>query len=83
MTFAAPMGGEAAAYDRGTGQLVNGEATITCPEHFRWVADEASMTVTITPLSAESQGIAVIAKSAGGFKVKELHGGTGNGGGGL
>ncbi len=36
------------------------------------------MTVTITPLSAESKGIAVIEKSNGGFKVKELHGGTGN-----
>ncbi len=32
--FAAPMGGEAAAYDRGTAQLINGEATVTCPDHF-------------------------------------------------
>ncbi|NND06253.1 MAG: hypothetical protein HKN87_07725 [Saprospiraceae bacterium] len=77
-TFAAPMGGEAAAYDRGTAQMINGEATVVCPEHFQWVADEASMTVTITPLSAESKGVAVIEKSNGGFKVKELHGGTGN-----
>ncbi len=76
--YAAPMGGEAAAYDRGTAQMINGEATVTCPEYFQWVADEASMTVTITPLSAESKGVAVIEKSNGGFKVKELHGGTGN-----
>ena len=58
--------------------MVNGEATVVCPEHFQWVADEASMTVIITPLSAESKGVAVIEKSNGGFKVKELHGGTGN-----
>jgi hypothetical protein len=76
--YAAPVGGEAATYDRGTAQLVNGEATIVCPESFRWIADDQSMTVTITPLSAESEGIAVIEKSAGGFKVKELRGGTGN-----
>ncbi|NND31903.1 MAG: hypothetical protein HKN76_04875 [Saprospiraceae bacterium] len=76
--FSAPVGGEAAAYDRGTATLVNGEATVICPEHFGWVADENSMTVTITPLSADSQGIAVIEKSNGGFKVKELNGGTGN-----
>ena len=76
--FSAPMGGEAAAYDRGTATLVNGEASVTCPEHFQWVADEQSMTVTITPLSAESKGIAVIEKAAGGFKVKELNGGLGN-----
>ena len=77
-TFSAPMGGEAAAYDRGTANLVNGEATVVCPEHFGWIADDKSMTVTITPLSAESKGIAVIEKSNGGFKVKELNGGTGN-----
>ncbi len=76
--YAVPMGSEAAAYDRGTAQLVNGEATIICPEHFRWVANGESMTVTITPLSAESKGIAVIEKGNGGFKVKELHGGQGN-----
>jgi hypothetical protein len=76
--YSAPVGGESATYDRGTAQLVNGEATIICDESFRWIADEQSMTVTITPLSAESQGIAVIEKSAGRFKVKELHGGDGN-----
>lgn len=76
--YSAPMGGEAATYDRGTANLVNGEATIKCPESFQWVADEGSMTVTITPLSADSKGIAVIEKSNGGFKVKELSKGTGN-----
>ncbi len=76
--FSVPMGGEAAAYDRGTAQLIDGEATVTCSEHFQWVEDEASMTVTITPLSAESKGVAVIEKANGGFRVKELNGGRGN-----
>lgn len=76
--YAAPVGGESATYDRGTAKLVNGEATVICPESFRWIADQASMTVTITPLSADSKGIAVIEKTAGGFKVKELHGGKGD-----
>lgn len=76
--FAAPVAGEAAAYDRGTARLINGEATVSCAEHFQWIADESSMTVTITPLSGESLGIAVVEKSAGSFKVQELHGGTGN-----
>ena len=31
----------------------------------------------ITPLSASSEGIAVVDKSAGSFVVKELRGGTG------
>jgi hypothetical protein len=76
--FSVPVGGEAAAYDRGTAQLVNGEATVSCPDYFGWVADDQSMTVSITPLSADSKGIAVIEKSATGFKVKELNGGSGN-----
>ena len=76
--YSAPMGGEAATYDRGTANLVDGEATIKCPESFQWIADAGSMTVTITPLSADSKGIAVIEKSNGGFKVKELSNGKGN-----
>ncbi|MBK8501756.1 MAG: hypothetical protein IPL46_05840 [Saprospiraceae bacterium] len=76
--FSAPVGGEAAAYDRGTARLVNGEASVSCPDHFTWIADEHSMTVSITPLSAESKGLAVIEKTAAGFKVKELNGGAGN-----
>ena len=36
------------------------------------------MTVSITPLSADSEGIAVVEKTNSGFKVKELRRGTGN-----
>ena len=78
IVYSAVTGGESASYDRGTAQLVNGEAHIIFPSHFRTVTDLNSMTVTVTPLSAESNGIAVIEKTAIGFKVKELHEGQGN-----
>ncbi|NND31901.1 MAG: hypothetical protein HKN76_04865 [Saprospiraceae bacterium] len=78
IVYSAVTGGESASYDRGTAELINGEAHITFPSHFRTVTDLSSMTVTVTPLSAESMGIAVIQKTATGFKVKELHKGKGN-----
>ena len=36
------------------------------------------MTVQLTPLSPDSQGLAVIKKGLDGVSVKELRGGTGN-----
>jgi hypothetical protein len=78
IAYGALSGGESGAYDRGTGQLINGEAYIQCPQHFQQIADPASMTVTITPLSADSKGIAVVEKTPDGFRVKELFNGTGN-----
>lgn len=76
--YASLEGPEAGAYDRGTATLVNGEATVTFSDHFELVANATTMTVLLTPLSADSEGMAVIEKTATGFKVKELHGGTGN-----
>ena len=35
------------------------------------------MTVMLTPLSADCQGLAVVEKTASGFRVKELFQGTG------
>jgi hypothetical protein len=35
------------------------------------------MTVILTPLSAESEGLAVVEKTAHGFKIKELRHGNG------
>ncbi len=73
------VGPEAAAYVRGTGQLINGQARITLPDHFVSVSDfNTGMTVQLTPLSAESKGLAVIEKGAGGLVVRELFSGTGN-----
>ncbi|MEM7369022.1 MAG: hypothetical protein AAF587_10525 [Bacteroidota bacterium] len=75
--YASLEGPEAAAYVRGTAQLVNGEGEVTFPEHFAAIANPQTMTVVLTPLSANSEGMAVIEKTANGFKVKELRQGSG------
>ncbi|MCB8942209.1 MAG: hypothetical protein H6658_00390 [Ardenticatenaceae bacterium] len=71
------QGSEAATYIRGTAQLVNGQATITFPDHFLAVASEQGMTIQLTPLSADSLGLAVIEKSLAGVQVQELYKGSG------
>jgi len=76
--YASIEGPEAAAYERGTAQLVNGEAQVDFSEHFELVANPETMTVILTPNSALSEGLAVIKKTATGIKIKELRNGTGN-----
>lgn len=76
--YACIEGPEAAAYERGTAQLINGEAFIPFSETFGLVANPTTMTVNLTPLSAESMGMAVIEKRSDGFRVKELMKGKGN-----
>ena len=76
--YASLEGPEAGAYERGTAQLVNGEALVPFSDHYTLVIAEDGMTVMLSPLSAESLGLAVIEKTKEGFKVKELYGGTGN-----
>ena len=71
-------GPEVAAYVRGTATLSNGIAEIEFPEHFQIVASEISLTVQVTPLSADSKGLAVTGKNSNGFEVKELFDGIGN-----
>ena len=63
--------------DAGTLQLVDGAATV-CSAPFKTYADQKKVTVQLTPLSAESKGLAVVEKFEGGFKVKELGNGKGN-----
>lgn len=75
--YASLEGPEAAAYIRGTAELINGEAIITFPDHFLAIATEAGMTVQVTPLSAESLGLAVVEKRLDGVVVRELQNGTG------
>ncbi len=70
-------GPEAGAYARGTAELVNGSATISFSEHFQLIATAENMTIMLTPLSGDSEGLAVIEKTTQGFVVKELRGGTG------
>lgn len=76
--YASIEGPEAAAYVRGTAMLTGGEAFVPFPEHFTLVANADTMTVIVTPLSADSLGLAVVEKSADGIRVKELHRGTGS-----
>jgi hypothetical protein len=78
IVYACIEGPEAAVYVRGTGHLVNGEAVISLPDHFVSVASPDAMTVWVTPHSAASLGLAVVAKRLSGVEVKELHRGTGN-----
>ncbi len=76
--YASLEGPEAAAYIRGTARLIDGQAIIEFPDHFRTVASPEGITVQLTPLSAESNGLAVVSKSLEGIQVQELNGGTGN-----
>jgi hypothetical protein len=76
--YASLEGPEAGAYERGTSKIVNGEVTVTFSEHFQLVGNMTTMTVILTPLSADSKGLAVVEKTATGFKIKELGQGTGN-----
>lgn len=76
--YASLEGPEAAAYVRGTGTLADGTGEVTFPEHFQLVANAQSMTVMLTPLSGQSKGLAVVEKTASGFRVVELLEGQGN-----
>jgi hypothetical protein len=78
IVYACVEGPEAAVYVRGTAHLVNGEAVISLPDHFGSVASPEGMTVQVTPLSADSLGLAIVTKRLSGIEVKELHRGTGN-----
>ena len=72
------QGTEAGTYIRGTAQLINGSVIVSLPDYFTQTIIANNITVMITPLSADSKGIAVINKSAGGFTAKELFQGQGN-----
>ncbi|MEM7658603.1 MAG: hypothetical protein AAF399_20935 [Bacteroidota bacterium] len=77
IVYACIEGPEAAAYERGTAELINGEAEIRFSEHFEIVANPETMTVLTSPRSPDSKGLATFEYTATGFKVKELHNGTG------
>ena len=76
--YASIEGPEAAAYVRGTATLKNGSADIEFPEHFEIVANPETMTILLTPLSANSKGMSVTKKGEKGFVVKELMNGDGS-----
>ncbi len=76
IVYACIEGPEAAAYERGTAELVNGQAVVKFSEHFSLLANPTTMTVILTPRSANSQGLAALEYSSEGFVVKELRNGT-------
>jgi hypothetical protein len=71
-------GPEAAIYVRGTAGLVNGRAYVQFPGHFSALASLDSVTVTLTPKSAASRGLAAQNVTEQGFEVVELFGGIGD-----
>jgi hypothetical protein len=75
--YAAVEGPEAAIYTRGKGRLVNGAAVIELPDHFKDMVIESTMTVQVTPQSADSEGLAVVSPSVDGIEVRELRRGHG------
>ncbi|MBS1714067.1 MAG: hypothetical protein JST30_06985 [Armatimonadetes bacterium] len=78
IVYACVEGPEAAAYVRGTGRLVDGAAVVALPRHFQNVTVAEGLTVQVTPLSPDSEGLAVTAKSNTGFSVRELRRGRGS-----
>jgi len=71
-------GPELAAYERGTGNLINGKAEIKFSNEFELIINPSTLTITLTPISIDSKGLAVIEKNESGFKVGECLKGTGN-----
>ena len=72
------MGPEAAIYTRGSGSLVDGKAHVQLPAHFVALVDFSTVTLTLTPRSSASRGLAYESISSDGFDVVELVGGRGS-----
>jgi len=77
IVYACIEGPEAAMYVRGTATLVDGYAHVELPRHFAALALAEGMTVQLTPRSADSLGLAVIAQATDTFEVRELMQGRG------
>ncbi|WP_299440116.1 hypothetical protein [uncultured Aquimarina sp.] len=76
--YASLEGPEAGAYMRGTAKLINGKAVIQLPEHYQETINGTTLTMYLTPHSADSKGLSVVSKSQESFTVKELTKGKGN-----
>ena len=71
-------GPEAGVYARGTATLQGGRAVVGLPDHFALVARDGTITVQLTPNSAETYGLAVVRKSPDRIEVRELADGKGS-----
>ncbi|MBT8229280.1 MAG: hypothetical protein KJO50_03410, partial [Bacteroidia bacterium] len=76
IVYAAISGPEQAIFERGTGQLINGERYIQFSDHFKKLLADNTMTVSLTPHSANTYGLAVVEKNKEGIRVKELMNGV-------
>jgi hypothetical protein len=76
--YASLEGPEAGAYDRGTARLESGRVFVSYSPHYTKVINPNTVTIQLTPLSADTYGLAVIEKTEKGFWVQELMGGTGD-----
>ncbi len=76
--YATLTGPESAIYVRGKSKLVDGRATITFPDHFRDQVNPETITVTLTPRSLQSLGLAVAETFDDRLEVGELQSGRGS-----
>ncbi|MCF6366536.1 MAG: hypothetical protein L3J35_10085 [Bacteroidales bacterium] len=73
-----PVSTSADIYLRGTGQLLNGKASITFDEKYKnIISDKIPVIVTVTPIG-ETQGIHLTSLKTSGFGVAENNSGKGN-----
>ena len=75
--YAALEGPEAGMYVRGKATLVEGAAVVVLPQHFALLVAPDSLTASLTPRSAASEGLATVALSPTGMTVRELRNGSG------
>ncbi len=76
IVYAAPEGDEVATYTRGTARLVDGEATVSLGETFKWVTNpDLGLTAHLTPRE-DCNGVYLADLSTGEMVVRELQNGT-------
>ena len=78
VVYAVIEGPEHAVFYRGTANLKNGKAVIETPEYFRVVAGNDGITVSFTPSSEKSKGLAAVSVKKERVEVRELMKGKGN-----
>ena len=78
IVYAGLAGPEVGIYHRGHANLIQGRAEIHLPDHFRMMADTSTYTISLTPYSTTSKGLAVDRKTSTGYVIGELFDGVGN-----